>query len=117
MRASWRALAIACLGALTLTAVAQQPPEAPRVAKPRNFQLAQGTLTWRYLSPDIASLSYVPRGQAGAAPTVVIDPALDDQVLAGCPDRRPAGRGDRQPLPILSAFLRDQPPEVPVRPS
>ena len=83
MRASWRALAIACLGALTLTAVAQQPPEAPRVAKPRNFQLAQGTLTWRYLSPDIASLSYVPRGQAGAAPTVVIDPALDDQVLAG----------------------------------
>ena len=43
------------------------------------FQVAQGTVTVHYLSPDIARLSFVPKNGTAAAPTVVIDPALDDQ--------------------------------------
>lgn len=69
-----------------MAAVAQAADDARQAATPTEVRLAQGTVTVHYLAPDIARLSFVPKGGTPAAPTVVIDPALDDKAAAGDAD-------------------------------
>ena len=78
-----RALALAFGAVLALPAAARTEAEAPWLDPPRSIQVAQGTVTLQYLSPDIARLSFVPKGGATAAPTLVIDPAIDAPATAG----------------------------------
>ena len=72
-----------------MTAMAQASEELR--PSPVGFQVAQGTVTVHYLSPDIVRLSFVPKDGAPAPPTVVIDPALDSETSMGGSD--PSLRG------------------------
>lgn len=74
-----------------MTVAAQPADDARQVKTSAAFQLAQGTVTVHYLSPDIARLSFVPKDGAKAASTVVVDPALDDHAPSGS-DANPALR-------------------------
>ena len=66
-----------------MASAAQAMSEARVAEAPAEFALAQGVVTVRYLAPDIARLSFAPKDGANTPPSVVIDPALDDQAGSG----------------------------------